>query len=72
MVIFLSACIEEILRRSRGSGGKNVFFQMARIPLLSVLICSTKCQYDVLKVSLKKMTRTYPLGVSNIEIFRAN
>jgi hypothetical protein len=57
---------------ARGSGGKNVIFQMAPIPLQSVLICCTRCQYDILKVSLKKMTRTYPLCVSNIEIFRPN
>ncbi len=48
---------------------KMWFFQMAQIPLLSVLICPTRCQYDILKVSLKKMTSTYPLGASNIEIF---
>ena len=57
---------------SRGSGGKNVIFQIAPIPLLSVLICSTRCQYYILKVSLKKMTITYPLGASNIVFFRAN
>jgi hypothetical protein len=57
---------------SRGSGGKNVIFQIAPIPLLSVLICSTRCQYGILKVSLKKMTRTNKLGASNIEIFCTN
>jgi hypothetical protein len=51
---------------------KMCFFQMAPIPLLSILIWSTRCQYDVPKVLLKKMARTYPLGAANIEIFRAN
>ncbi len=37
----------------RGSGGKNVIFQMVPIPFLGVLIYSTRCQYDVLKVLLK-------------------
>ncbi len=46
----------------RGSGGKNVIFQMAPIPFLSVLISSTRCQYDVLKVSLKKIDQNLPIG----------
>ncbi len=29
---------------------KMWFFQMAPIPLLSVLICFTRCQYDILQV----------------------
>jgi hypothetical protein len=51
---------------------KTWFFQMAPIPCLSVQSCSIRCQYDILKVLLKKMTRTYPLGAPNIEIFRTN
>jgi hypothetical protein len=44
------------LRRSfnRGSGTKNVIFQMALISFLSVLTCSSRCKYDILKVWLKK------------------
>jgi hypothetical protein len=41
---------------------------MAPIPPLSVPIYSTRCEYDILKVSLKKMIITYPLGGSNIMI----
>ena len=35
---------------SRGSGTKNVIFQMALTSFLSVLTCSSRCQYDILKV----------------------
>jgi hypothetical protein len=56
----------------RGSGGKSVIFQMAPIPLLGVLIYSNRSQYVILKVSLKNLSRTYLLGASNIEMFRAN
>ena len=30
------------------------------------------CQYGILKVSLKKLTRTHPLGAPNMEVFHAN
>ncbi len=33
---------------------KMCFFQMAPTPPLSVLICSTRYQYDILKVWLRK------------------
>ncbi len=56
----------------RASGGKNVIFQMAPNPFLSILICSTRYQCDILKVFWKKLTRTYPLGASDIEIFHSN
>jgi hypothetical protein len=64
-----------IIASSRVRGGlveKSWFFQMAPIPLPSVSICSTRYQYDALKVLSKKLTRTYLLGASNIEIFCAN
>ncbi len=37
----------------RGSSGKMRFFQMAPIPLLSVLICSTRCYYKTDKSKRK-------------------
>jgi hypothetical protein len=45
---------------------------MVSKPFLSVLIYSTRCEYDILKVLSKKIDRTFLLGVSNIELFRAN
>ncbi len=45
-----------------GPQGKMWFFQMASIPFLSVSICSTRCQYDVLKVLLKKKDQNLPIG----------
>ena len=68
--------LEAVMAAHRlGIGGpvvKMCFFQMPPIPLLSVLIHSNRSQYVILKVSLKKLSRTYPLGASNIEMFRAN
>ena len=55
-----------------GPVAKVPFFQMVQISLLSVLIYSTRCEYDILKVLSKKLTVTFLLGVSNIEPFRAN
>jgi hypothetical protein len=40
-------------------------FQMAPIPLLSILIYYTCCQYDIMKVSLKKLERICLSGTSN-------
>jgi hypothetical protein len=37
----------------RGSGGKNVNFQIALTLYLSILICSNRFQYAILKVLLK-------------------
>ncbi len=45
------------------------FFQMAPIPLLSVSICSTRCQYDVLKVSSKKIEWKVSIGGVKVDIF---
>ena len=41
---------------------KMCFFQMAPIPLLSVLIYSNRSQYVILKVSLKKIEQNLPVG----------
>jgi hypothetical protein len=43
-------------------------FQMAPIPILSVLTCSTSSPRDILKVSEKKSTITCPLGGSNVSL----
>ncbi len=48
---------------------KMWFFQMAPIPLLSVLIWSTRCQYYILKVSLKKIDQNLPIGCVKHWIF---
>ncbi len=37
-------------------------FQMAPIPILSVLTCSTSSPHDILKVSLKKNYQNLPIG----------
>ncbi len=55
-----------------GPVAKVSFFQMVQISLLSVLMYSTRCEYDILKVLFLKMTGTFPLSVSNIEMFHAN
>ncbi len=53
---------------SRGSGSeKFIFFQMPPKSFLSVRIYPIRCEYDILKVLLKKLTRTYLLGVSNMQ-----
>ncbi len=54
---------------ARGSGGKNVFFQMAPTPPLSVSICSTRCQYDTLKIWLKKNDHFLTCGAAKVHIF---
>ncbi len=41
---------------------KTWFFQMAPIPRLSIQSCSIRCQYDILKVSLKKKDQNLPVG----------
>jgi hypothetical protein len=51
-----------------GPAKRMPFFQIVPKPFWSVLIYSTRCEYDILKVLLKKMTRTYPLGGSNMAI----
>jgi hypothetical protein len=53
---------------TRGFGKKNVIFKMAPIPLRNVTNCSNMCQDDITKALLKKITRTYPLGASNIKV----
>ncbi len=45
-----------------GPVGKMWFFQMAPITLLSVQSCSTRCQYNILKVSFKKIEQNLPVG----------
>jgi hypothetical protein len=51
----------------RGSNGKNVFL-MAPTPPLSVSICSTRCQYDILKVWLKKNDHFFTCGAAKAHI----
>ena len=46
-----------------------MIFQIAPTPYLSILICSNRYQYGFLKVLLKKIHLTYPLGMSNVELF---
>ena len=43
---------------------KNSFFQIAPMTKVSTQIRSSMCQYDVYKVSSKKMSGRGPLGVS--------
>jgi hypothetical protein len=53
---------EEVMIITRGSGGKNVIFSNGPNSTSECLICSTRCQYDVLKVSLKKNDQNLPVG----------
>jgi hypothetical protein len=48
---------------------KMCFFQMAPTPPLSVSICSTRCQYDILKVWLKKNDHFLTCGAAKVHIF---
>ncbi len=48
---------------NRGSGGKNVIFQIAHMTKVSTQIHTSMCQYDVYKVSSKKMSGRGPSGV---------
>jgi hypothetical protein len=48
---------------------KMWFFQMALTPPLSVSTCSTRCQYDILKVWLKKMTTSLPAVLPKFTFF---
>ena len=43
----------KLLRWLGGPAQKNVIFQMVQIPLLSVPICSSRCEYIILKVQNK-------------------
>ncbi len=52
-----------------GAVEKMCFFQMAPIPPLSVSICSTRCQYDILKVWLKKNNHFLTCGAAKVHIF---
>jgi hypothetical protein len=55
----------------RGSGGKNVIFSITpQTTFLSVLNCSTMCQYDILKVSFKILSGRGPSGVSKLTCLR--
>ena len=53
---------------SRGSGTKNVIFQMALTSFLSVLTCSSRCQYDILKVWFKKIDQSPPVGYVKVAV----
>jgi hypothetical protein len=48
---------------------KMCFFQMAPTPPLSVSICSTRCQYDILKVWLKKNDHFLTCGAAKVHVF---
>ncbi len=52
----------------RGSGTKNVIFQMALISCLSILTCSSRCQYDILKVLLKQIDQNPPVGYIKVAV----
>jgi hypothetical protein len=43
-------------------------FQMAPIPVLSVLTCSTSSPHDILKVSRKIIDHNLPVGRTNVMI----
>jgi hypothetical protein len=45
------------------------FLQIAPIQPLSVLICSTRCHYDILKVWLKKNNHFLTSGATKVHIF---
>jgi hypothetical protein len=51
-----------------GPAPRKAFFQMVQKSFLSVLVYSNRCEYDIPKGLLKKMTRTYSLGGSNMAI----
>ena len=48
---------------------KMCFFQMAPTPPLSISICSTRCQYNILKVWLKKNDHILICGAAKVHIF---
>jgi hypothetical protein len=45
-----------------GPAQKMAFFKIVPKPFLSVHIFSTRCEYDILKVLLKKINRNLPVG----------
>jgi hypothetical protein len=47
-------------------GGPAQKMPMTAKPFLTILIYSTRCEYVILNVLLKKMTRTHPLVPSNM------
>ena len=51
-----------------GLAQKMWFFQMALISFLSVLTCSSRCQYDILKVWLKKIDQNPPVGYVKVAV----
>jgi hypothetical protein len=55
--------------QDRGSGGKMTIFQMGHLTNVSIQIHSSIPQYDVYKVSLKKMSGRNPLGGSKLIFF---
>ncbi len=54
---------------ARGPSGKNVIFSNTTQTLLSVLNCSTMYQYDILKVSFKKIVWKGSIGGVKVDIF---
>ncbi len=60
---------EDSYSYSSGSGGKNVIFQIASGPILSIPIHSNTCQYDPCKVLLKKMTLSLPMNLPKSVFF---
>ncbi len=45
-----------------GPAPKMPFFQMVPKPFLSILIYFIRCEYDTLKISLKKNDQNLPVG----------
>ncbi len=62
--------VENLERYVRGTGGKNVIFQIPPNPLMSVLNCSTMCQYDILKVLFKKNEWKGSVGLPKLTFLR--
>ena len=50
---------------ARGSGGKNVIFQIVHMTKVSTQIHSSISQYDVYKVSSKKIDHNLTVGCLN-------
>jgi len=66
---FICLCSPYFFHITRGSGGKNVIFQIASGPILSIPIHSNTCQYDPCKVLLKKMTLSFPMNLPKSAFF---
>jgi hypothetical protein len=59
---FSPARMDLALKLLKGPGQDLSNFQMAPIPILSVLTCSTSSPHDILKVSRKIINHNLPVG----------